>query len=54
MRWLVPVLAVAMGVTGCSGAKNGPPANSASAPKAPGTPTLTIRPDGDTEIKPDL
>src|SRR5580765_4046891 len=54
MRCLLPILCVAALSAGCSKANDASAAVAASAPKAAAASTLGIRPDGDTEIKPDL
>jgi acetylornithine deacetylase/succinyl-diaminopimelate desuccinylase-like protein len=53
MRCLLSILCVAALGAGCSKADSAASAQSASAPK-PAASKLGIRPDGDTEIKPDL
>jgi acetylornithine deacetylase/succinyl-diaminopimelate desuccinylase-like protein len=54
MRCVLTVLCVAAAVTACSRPAGSPPPGSSSATKAATAPKLGIRPDGDTEIKPDL
>ncbi len=50
MRSLVGTLALSMALTGCSRA----PSTQTAAAQAPAQPKLGIRPNGDTEIQPDL
>ncbi len=51
MRWLWTVLVLSFLAIGCSGPAKAP---DASAPPASAAPKLGIRPNGDTEIQPDL
>jgi acetylornithine deacetylase/succinyl-diaminopimelate desuccinylase-like protein len=53
MRWLPTVVVLSLPVIACSGPA-GSAAPDASGAKAPAASKLGIRPDGDTEIKPDL
>src|SRR5205807_8293328 len=50
MRWLLPVMCVAVIGSACSSPNAAPAAKTTPA----AAPKLGIRPDGDTEIKPDL
>src|SRR4051812_44218769 len=54
MRCLLSFLCIAALAAGCSKSNEASAAASASAPKAAAASKLGIRPDGDTEIKPDL
>ena len=51
MRWSLTALAVVVATTGCS---RGPSTTTAAAAAAPAPQKLGIRPNGDTEIQPDL
>jgi hypothetical protein len=53
MRWLLTMVCVPALAAACSTAGKTPSADGASAPK-PAASKLGIRPDGDTQIKPDL
>jgi acetylornithine deacetylase/succinyl-diaminopimelate desuccinylase-like protein len=53
MRWVLAVLCVTAGLTACSRSGNTTSTGTTAAP-APAAAKLGIRPDGDTEIKPDL
>jgi len=54
MRCLLSILCVAALGAGCTKSNDASAAGSTSAPKAAAASKLGIRPDGDTEIKPDL
>ena len=54
MRSLPIIVVVPLFAIACSGSNKGPSADAAAAAKAPAASKLGIRPDGDTELKPDL